>query len=243
MRARRCIFATVGLAGCLMLGLVAPGCGGGLLQVTAREAPPGERPNLPWITVERLRQCVAEFGTQLEPGHYRFSPHVRLDQGGFRDVSTDDIPRTAPDLAICTRLVLHDMAIHDSILGAQPSGEVAATDPSYMGSPAAAGAFVLVLIAVGEVVFEAGVYTIAFAVAVETGKEIAEAARRRWDKKCLDHYEACVETPVSNDPGNQWRETRCGNCREVCQRNHTWPPAVGNGSCEYWKKNWGPGSN
>ena len=72
-----------------------------------------------------------------------------------------------------------------------------------------------------------------------SGEDVAEAARRRpWEKKCLEHYVACTETPVSNDPGNHWSQRRCGNCYDTCKVNHTWPTAVGNGSCEYWKRGW-----
>ena len=247
MKGHRRTFAPVGLAGCIMLGLMPLGCGGGLGEVTVRQDPPGDRPALPPITVERLRQCVADYRNQLEPGRHWFNPRVQVDQDGFhREVSTDDIPRTAPDLVLCTRSVLRDMAIPSSILTLPPPEDAPTTNRTYMGTPAVI--VVVVVVEVTEIVIEAGLLTVLFGVTVEVaheaGKDIAEAARRpRWEKECLDHYVACVETPVYNDPGNHWSETRCGNCRDWCQQYHTWPPSVGNGSCEYWKRNWGDPSN
>jgi hypothetical protein len=196
------------------------------------------------MTVERLQECVREYGGQLAPGRYSFRPNVQVDRDGIgREVSTDDIPRAAPDLAACTRVVLREMALPESIFQAPSSGDAAATrNRAYMGSPAVV--VVVVVVGLSELVLEAGAYSILFAVTVElvseAGKDIAEAARRRKTKKdeCTDHYEACMETAVSGEFGNHWTQTRCGICHELCTRNKAWPTEVGNGSCEYWKRNW-----
>lgn len=230
MKESRYRFVAVGFAGLMMLGLMPPGCGGGLGQVTVRQDSSDDRPAVPETTVERLQECVADYGKQLEPGQYRFTPRVRVDQGGVsRGVSTDDIPSTTPDLAACTRVVLRDMAIPASILNSAPKDAVATTDRSYMGSPAAA---VVVIVVLGELALEAGAYTILFAITVEVvseaAKDIAEAVRRRRSKKdeCTDGYEECRDSSVGDGRGNNWNMTRCGTCLEWCNRNKSWPSQV-----------------
>jgi hypothetical protein len=231
MQGRRRTFASVALTGWLTLGLVPPGCGGGLGQVTARQDPSEDRPAVPDMTVERLQECVREYGGQLEPGRYSFSPNVQVSRGGFvQEVSTYDIPQSAPDLAACTRVVLREMALPDAILQAPPSGDAAATTSrAYMGSPAVV---VIVVVGLSELVLEAGAYTILFAVTVElvneAGKDIAEAARRRRTKKdeCTDAYVACMDSKVGDELGNTWNESRCGTCRNWCDKNNSWPSQV-----------------
>ncbi|UQA56099.1 hypothetical protein [Polyangium aurulentum] len=195
---------------------------------------------MPDTTVERLRECVADHGGQLEPGRYFLNTHVRVDREGVnRGASTVDVPQTSPDLTACMRVVLREMAVPEAILQAPPSEDAAATmNRAYMGSPA-----VVVVVAVGlsEIVLEAGAITILLAVTVEVvneaGKDIAEAARRKpWEKKCLDHYEACMRTTVADEDGNHWTESRCGNCYSTCRDKKAWPAKVGNGSCDYWSR-------
>src|SRR5262249_16033219 len=104
-----------------------------------------------------------------EPGHYRFTPHVRVDREGYkREVSTNDMPQTSPDLAACTRVVLHDMTIPSSILNSPPSEDAVETmNRSYMGSPLV----VVGLVEAAEIVLVMGAITIAYAVAVEVAGE------------------------------------------------------------------------
>jgi hypothetical protein len=227
----RCTLAAVGLAGWMMLGLVPPGCGGGLGRVTARQDPSEDRPAVPDMTVERLQECVREYGGQLAPGRYSFRPNVQVDRDGFgREVSTHDIPEEARDLAACTRVVLREMALPEAILQAPSSGDAAATmNRAYMGSPALV---VVVVVGLSELVLEAGAYTILFAVTVElvneAGKDIAEAGRkrRRWEKECLDGYEECMDSRVGDELGNNWNQARCALCRDVCQKEKSWPSQV-----------------
>lgn len=249
MRKRTRTVVGVGLLGPAILGFVPLAWGNGLEQVTARQIASDDHPRVPAITVERLRECVAEYGGRLEPQNYRFSPRVQVDQDGItQGVSMEDTPEATSDLAACVRVTLRDMAIPTRILGLQQPDAVAATNEStlahrsYMGSPA-----VVVVVAVGlsELVLEAGAYTILMAITVEVvgkaTKEVAEALkRRRWMKECLAHYEACVGTPVSGQDGNHWSQTRCGVCLERCTTSESWPSRVGNGSCEYWGREWGP---
>jgi hypothetical protein len=133
---------------------------------------------VPDTTLERLRECVADHGGQLEPGRYYLNTHVRVDRDGINQgVSTNDIPKTSHDLTACMRVALREMAIPEAILQAPPTEDAAATmSRAYMGSPA-----VVVVVAVGlsEIVLEAGAITILFAVTVEVlneaGKDIADA--------------------------------------------------------------------
>jgi hypothetical protein len=222
----------------MMLGLVPLACGGGLGQVSVRQDPSDHRPAVPDTTLERLRECVADYGGQLEPGRYYLNTHVRVDRDGINQgVSTNDIPKTSHDLTACMRVALREMAIPEAILQAPPSEDAAATvSRAYMGSPA-----VVVVVAVGlsEIVLEAGAITILFAVTVEVvneaGKDIAEARRRRKTKKdeCTEHYDRCMGKALSREDGNHWRQTRCGACLRKCIRFEAWPTEVGNGSCDY----------
>ncbi|UQA54974.1 hypothetical protein [Polyangium aurulentum] len=194
---------------------------------------------MPDTTVERLRECVADHGGQLEPGRYYLNTHVRVDREGVNQgASTVDVPQTSPDLTACMRVVLREMAVPEAILQAPPSEDTAATmNRSYLGSPA-----LVVVVAVGlsEIVLEAGAITILFAVTVEVvneaGKDIADAARRRnqWEKVCRPHYEACMDTPVGDEDGNTWDQTRCADCFWLCKQQGAWPTEVGSGgSCDY----------
>jgi hypothetical protein len=187
---------------------------------------------VPDTTLERLRECVADYGGQLEPGRYYLNTHVRVDRDGINQgVSTNDIPKTSHDLTACMRVALREMAIPEAILQAPPTEDAAATmSRAYMGSPA-----VVVVVAVGlsEIVLEAGAITILFAVTVEVvneaGKDIAEAARRRKSKKdaCTDGYEECKKSDVADEPGNNRNESRCATCRNKCEKdNYVWPSHV-----------------
>lgn len=131
----RYTLASVGFARWIVLALMPLGCGGGLGHVTARQESSNNRPVLPDRTVERLQACVAEYGDQFGPGHYRFNPHVRVDQEGYTQaISTEDMPATAHDFAACTRVALDDMALPNAVLNTPPSEDsVVTTTRSYMG--------------------------------------------------------------------------------------------------------------
>jgi hypothetical protein len=181
------------------------------------------------MTVERLQECVREYGGQLEPGRYSFSPNVQVSRGGFvQEVSTRDIPEEARDLAACTRVVLGEMALPEAILQAPPSEDAAvATSRAYMGSPAVV---VIVVVGLSELVLEAGAYTFLFAVTVElvseAGKGIAEARRRTKKDECAEHYTECMDSKVGDQLGNTWNQSRCALCMEWCNRNRSWPSQV-----------------
>ncbi|UQA63441.1 hypothetical protein [Polyangium aurulentum] len=223
----------------MLFGFLPLACGGGLDRVSVRQDSSDHRPAVPDTTIERLRECVADHGGQLEPGRYYLNTHVRVDREGVNQgASTVDVPQTSPGLTACMRVVLREMAVPEAILQAPPTEDAAARmNRSFMGSPA-----VVVVVAVGlsEIVLEAGAVTILFAVTVEVvneaGKDIAEAVRRRKKSKkdvCTEHYTKCMDKALASKDGNTWRQTRCGICRDRCDFDEAWPAAVGNGTCDY----------
>ena len=208
---------TMGVLGTLMLGLAPLGCANSLGPVSAREHGPKGKPPMPARTIERLQECMAEYGGQLEPKTYLFSPTVEIDQNGVaQGVATDDIPIHADDFAACTRVALGAMAIPEGVLRAARM-RATAGQRSYMGSPAIA---VIVIVGLSEIALEAGAYTFLFAVTVkvvEKAKDDVIDAAKRWRPKpnknrCLDAAagggymweEFCRSMKV---PGNCWSKT------------------------------------
>jgi len=254
MYQKRRILSALCFLGPVTLGLILPGCGSGLGQVTVQELSSNNSDPIPHITVERLKGCLSQFGEQLEPRHHRFSPIVHVDQQGIKwGVTTDDIPKSADGFAACTRIVLNEMAIPHGILNLRPTGATVAANEatvgqrSYMGNPAVA---VIVVIGLSEIVLEAGAYTILFAVTVKVvdkaKDDVVDALKRipitdGEDNKddCAEHFAACIATPVARQSGNHWKQTRCGICLAVCVSKKSWPSEVGNGSCEYRQRGWG----
>ncbi|MBK9259951.1 MAG: hypothetical protein IPM54_08965 [Polyangiaceae bacterium] len=240
-----------GFLGAGTIGLTLVGCTSRLGPVYAKQKTPWDgRPELPDITVVRAADCVAEYGSQLEPGYHTFDSKVLVDEDGDKeDVTIDDIPNSAYDLGACMRNALRAMPIAEQPLreGVQilknKREQASAANRSLMGSPAVAA--VGVAIVVSELVLEAGAYTIVFAVSVEVvdraAKDVAELAKKsKWWNKCLAHYTACMATTIGNPfGGNHWKSSRCDNCVKVCRDTQQWPTAVGNGSCEYWDQRWG----
>jgi hypothetical protein len=234
--------AVAGILGCATLGIIPLGCGGGLGEVTVRQDASDNRPALRTITVERLQGCLSRYGEQLEPGHHRFSPTVHVDQQGIKwGVTTDDIPKSADDFAACTRIVLNEMAIPHGILNLRTTeATVAANEAtggqrSYMGSPAVA---VVVVVGLSELVLEAGAYTILFAVTVKVVEKAAEDVEEEgWRAACIAKYVACTAASARKG-GNHWGASRCNTCLETCRQQQSWPSEIGNGSCEFWKRNW-----
>lgn len=183
---------TIGFLGCATLGLIPLGCGSALGPVTVRDSGPRGKPPIPARTVERLQECMAQYGGQLEPKTYLFSPTVEVDQNGVKQgVSADDIPVSAPDFAACSRVALGDMAIPEVILNIPRTEATTAGQRSYIGSPALV---VVVIVGLSEIALEAGAYTILFAVTVKVAdkaKDDVLDAAKRWRPKpnknrCLD---------------------------------------------------------
>ncbi|MBK9260542.1 MAG: hypothetical protein IPM54_12030 [Polyangiaceae bacterium] len=98
-------------AGTTALTLI--GCTSHLGLVRATQTDGGiDRPNLPDGMVIRSSDCVAEYGSLLEPGHHEFNATVQMNEDGDKDdVTIDGIPNTAYDLGACMRNALRAMPI------------------------------------------------------------------------------------------------------------------------------------
>lgn len=237
--------AAVGCWGCVTMVGVMPGCGSGLEPVQATQnGGTIDHPNLPDVFVEKAKDCVSEYGKQLEPGHHRFDSTVQVDEEGVKwDVTIDGIPDTASELGACLRVALANMPIAEEAFrqGVETlkyrRQEALAEQRKLVGHPVViviAG----VTIVIGEVALEAGAYTILFAVSVElidkASKDVAELAKRGF-KKCVTLYTGCMATGLSNPfKGNHWSASHCNGCLERCTTDGAWPAEVGGKTCIYW---------
>ena len=224
-----------------LVGIMGLGCGSGLGEVTVQESS-SAHPHLPTITAERLQQCFSIYGGQLQPGRHYFNPVVEVNRDGMsRRVETPDMPDTAPDFAACTRIALSDMSIPDGILSlrrtqATATNEVTPEQRSYMGNPAVA---VVVVVGLSEIVLEAGAYTVLFGVTVKVLEKAAEDVEEEgWKAACIAKYAACIAAVGTFKRGNHLGISRCASCLEACKEEQSWPSDIGNGSCEFWKRNW-----
>jgi len=242
--------AAIGSFGFAM-GVSQLACGSRLGPVRASQDAGGiDRPNLPDITVEKAKWCMAEYGSQLEPGRHAFNSTVKVNEDGDKlDVSIDDIPETAPDFAACMRNVLRDMPIAEEpfrqgVETLKYRREQASTAQRSLVSSPVVIVVAGVAIVVSELVLEAGAYTVLFAVTVKVVEKAAEdVAEEGWRAVCAAHYAACMMSSVSKKKGNHWRQTRCGICERRCSTHKVWPDQVGSweddGSCKYWQSGWG----
>lgn len=230
------------------LGVMPLACGAGSESVAVRPGAPKDGLTMPRITEERIGACVTEYAKQLDEGSWAFRPTLEVDQyGRFSGMNVGGIPKTAPDFAACTRDALSNMVVPDVIFNLRPTHANVDGTPAtaeqrmQMGSPAIA---VVVVVGLSELVFEAGAYTILFAVTVKVVEkakdDVVEAVKRRRLPKddCADHYDKCMATFVGDQDGNHWKQTLCGACIQMCVAKGSWPSSVGNGSCEYWRANW-----
>ena len=241
---REALMRFLGSMGVVVSAVSALGCGG----VTVREVSPASPHSMSAITVERIQGCANEFGKELESGSYNIHPIVKVDTDGYkRGVEMTGIPDTAPNLAICMRLAVQDMAIPASVFNLRSTHAAASTNAStveqrsMLGNPAIV---VVVVVGLGEIVLEAGAYTVLFAVTVKVvekaADDVAELAKRgKWFEGCKAHYAACIATTLGGPlAGNHYKSTLCDTCFRRCDFDKAWPSAVGNGSCEYWTPDW-----
>lgn len=230
--------AVAGVFGLLLLGFIPLGCGSRLGSVRAtQDAGSIDHPNLPDITVERAKECMAEYGSQLEPGRHEFKSTVELNEEGDKvDVTIEDIPDTAPDFAACMRNVLRDIPIAEEPLrqGAETlkyrREHANVAQRSLMGSPVVivvAG----VVIVVSELALEAGAYTVLFAVTVKMADkakdDVLEALRRRrwWENDCQRRLTECLLSSIGSHWGDVHGTTRCVMCFKRCNENG-WPSSI-----------------
>ncbi len=219
----------VGFLGCATLGIVPLGCGNSLGPVLAREYGPKGKSPMPARTIERLQECMAEYGGQLEPKTYLFSPTVEIDQNGVAQaVATDDIPVHADDFAACTRVALGAMAIPEGVLRLARM-QATAGQRSYMGSPAIV---VIVVVGLSEIALEAGAYTFLFAVTVKVVEkakdDVLEAVKRRrmpWENECQRKLTECLLSSLGSQWGDVHGTSRCAMCFKRCDKSG-WPSRI-----------------
>ena len=237
--------AVVAGLGSTILGFMPMGCSNRLGPVVATQEGGIDRPSLPDIFVEKAKECVAEHGAQLEGQHYRLDSKIDIDEDGSKQkVTIAGIPDTAPDFGACMRIALQDMPIADEPfregvkLLKYRRQEATTAQRALVGHPVVivvAG----VTIIVSEVALEAGAVTILFAVSVKVVEKAAkDVAEDGWKAVCVAKYTACVAAVGTRKRGNHPGISRCASCLETCTKEQSWPASIGNGSCEFWKRNW-----
>jgi hypothetical protein len=238
--------AAIGFLGCATMGVMPFGCASRLGPVQASQTKGGiDRPELPDITLAQGSECVAEYARQLPPGRHEFDLNVEVyEDGSKKGVTIDDLPNTAYDFGACMRNAFLDMPIAEEPLrqGVETlkyrREQTMAAQRSLVSSPVVvvvAG----VTIVVTELMLEAGAYTLLFAVTVKVVEKAAEDVKEDgWKAVCIAKYAACIAAVGTFKRGNHLGASRCNTCMERCLDDHEWPSSIGNGSCEFWKRNW-----
>jgi hypothetical protein len=235
--------------GPLALGFMPMGCSSNIGPVTARQTVQSDRPDVPRVAVERLKECASTFGGQLEPMEHRFRPEIKVtDKGKIVEVVVDDIPGIARDFKICVKQALNDIDVPLSWLlrmrdlkEAMEKDQASVDQRKFVGMPGAVktGSSPLIVAVVGiafaELALQAAGYTFLFAIGVTLVHELGKNA---WRAECAMHYEACILAGGQYKNGNHWTDSRCGTCLAACTQEDGWPSSIGNGSCEYWRPNW-----
>ncbi|WP_342763989.1 hypothetical protein [Polyangium sorediatum] len=233
---------SLGLLGCVTMALVPLGCGAKITYPAASEGP-----RVPDATAERLRACADEFGGDLDRGSYTFDYKVLVDEEGrVVDVASKGVPHA--DLAGCTRIALRGMTVPEDLLRLRKlrlSESPAPANGQTMPERGLVGEVVIVTVTTVTIVFvdiliEAGVATMVFAVTMEIAKDVAEALRKRpkWENECNRHRTACLETPVQSEHGDTWNSSKCNECYKQCMAEKWWPTAAPWESCIYPNIKW-----
>jgi len=202
-----------------LVGAMSFGCGGAAPTIRQR-APTADRPAIPRITAERLQECVNEYGHQLEGGSWAFGPTIQVDSEGYV-VNVDDggVPKTAAELAACTRSAWTDMAIPASVFDLRAKQLASTNEPtveqrSYLSNPAVV---VIVVVGLGEIALEAGAITILFAVTVKVVDkavdDVAEAAKK-WRPR--PNKNRCYDAAAGGT--YMWEEF----CRSMKEPDNCW---------------------
>lgn len=227
----------LGMWGFAMLGVLPSGCGSGIDSVAVRPGAPKDGLAMPRITEERMQACVTEYAKQLEAGDWAFRPTIEVAQNG-RFIGVDDggIPNTAADFASCTRDALSNMVVPDVIFNLRTAGANAeptsatAEQRMQMGSPAVV---VVVVVGLSELVFEAGAYTILFAVTVKVVEKAADDvmdAAKRWRPK--PNLNRCFDAAAGGE--YLWQEL-CRSISDAYDRRKCWEHTY---LSEEEKRNW-----
>ncbi|MDC0748968.1 hypothetical protein [Polyangium mundeleinium] len=233
---------SLGLLGCATMALVPLGCGAKITYPAASEGP-----RVPDATAERLRACAEEFGGDLDRGSYTFDYKVLVDEEGrVVDVASKGVPHA--DLAGCTRIALRGMKVPEELLRLRKlrlAESPAPANGQTMPERGLVGEVVIVTVTTVTTIFvdiliEAGVATMVFAVTMEIAKDVAEAIQKKpkWEKECNRHRTACLDTPVQSEPGHVWNASRCNECHDQCMANKKWPTEGPWKSCIYPNIKW-----
>ena len=211
--------AALGLFACATLAVLPLGCSS-LTVTSVQQASSAENLPVPTITADRLKGCVENYGKLLAPGSYVFRPKVRVDQKGRKlGVAADDIPITAYDFAACTRKVVLEMAIYQSMLDlmatplSDATSRATAAQRSQMGVVQVVVAGVTFVLA--DLIIQASGITIVFAIAVEIAKDIGEALDER--ERCKRVREMCIAKCTDQAiPSGTWSGDPFFMCRRKC---------------------------
>lgn len=161
--------------GSAVLGLMPVGCSSTIGPVTAQQSLQSDRPDVPTVTVERLKECVSTYGGQIEPMEYGFRPEVKVtDKGKIVEVVVDDIPGIARDFRICVRQALNDIDVPlpwllrmRDLKEAMEKDQAAVDQRKFVGMPVTGSSPLIVAvvgIAFAELALQAAGYTFLFAI-------------------------------------------------------------------------------
>jgi len=218
---------SLGLLGCVMLVFVPLGCAAKIVYPATSQGP-----RMPDATAERLRACVDEVGGALRSGHYMFDYKVLADrEGRIVDVEAKGVPNA--DLVGCTRIALRGMTVPEELLRIRRMPEpLARSNERATPERGPIGEIVIVTVTTVTIVFvdliiEAGLVTMVFAVTLEIAKDVAEAIQKRpnWKKRCDEALKDCLDSPLQRKPGSVEGSSLCLWCREKCT-SKGWPKEV-----------------
>jgi hypothetical protein len=240
--------ASIGLLVGMSAAFGPTGCSNSLQQASARyrEQHQNRHQLLGDAAVEKLQACVDEFSDQLSVESLGVSGVVQMDrEGRIYGVTVTGFPDGAQDLAACTRSALSAVAVPDLPLRATSTEESANTSVKPTGNEMANPAIALeVAILLGEFAAQHGGKVVLYSVTVEVLSAAAIAAvtvyltKTRKKKSCTEHLQACLDTPMNDEVGNNWNTRRCKTCFDICRPSNQWPTSVpffnDVGSCEYW---------
>jgi hypothetical protein len=231
----RAVFSSV-LATGLTLAFVPFGCASSIEAPRLYQVATRDESLVPSITAERLQACLETYQDQFSSGNIRVRYRVSVDkQGRVLSVETNDIPKSAPDFASCTRVSLREMTVPDQALRHRPGQSVGSTNGQTQAARGAMGD-VLVVGAeteLAELAVTAGgitvLLTIAIVLAVSGVTDIVDAIDEDQENKrrCNEMRTRCLHTYRSNQPGPLYGHSRCEKCRDVCVNSGgVWPSLV-----------------
>jgi hypothetical protein len=113
-RARMRSLAAYAFLACVTMAIVSLGCAGDIAYPQLKRPPSSEGPHAPNETINRLRECVEEYGGDLGGRRFEFHYDVKVGEEG-RPVSVKSDGFHA-DFDGCTRAALRAMEVPPEIL-------------------------------------------------------------------------------------------------------------------------------